>query len=57
MNCLKFLAEERAEYIKRKISVKEERIRDIEKAYQTKQTSSRVLITRNHPTILKKTKE
>ena len=43
--------------MQRKISVKEERIKDIEKAYQTKNIHSKILVTKPHLNLLKKNKE
>jgi len=51
------LAHERANYVQRKLSVKEERIKDIERAYQTKSVHNKILVTRPHVNLLKKSKE
>ena len=37
--------------------MKEERIRDIEKAYQTKNMSSKILVTKPHHHLIRKNKE
>ena len=43
--------------MKRKIFVKEERIRDIERAYQTKNIQNKVFISKPHNNLFKKNKE
>jgi hypothetical protein len=51
------LAGERADYLQRKISVKEERIRDIERAYQVKNMASKIFVSKPHTHPLKRHKD
>ena len=54
IKCLEYLSEERADYLKRKVAVREDKIKEIEKIYQTKQLSQRIFA--NKPSLLKRGK-
>ena len=42
------MADERQEYLRRKVNVREERIKEIEKAYQSKHVANKILLSRAH---------
>ena len=42
MSCLELLAEERVEYIKRKMLLKEDKIKEIERVYKARDVSNKL---------------
>jgi hypothetical protein len=50
------LADERADYLKRKIMAKSDKIKEIERVYQARQFNEKILITKPNPMALRKAK-